>query len=202
MNPQWHHEFVALCALFFSGELTEEEWVLLQVHLTCCNSCHVVFEEYRSLGDSVMPVLAAIASSDSESKPETSTSSLDPAEQRLMSQLNSRPSDYESEHRRKIRWQIPTGMLATCALGVAVFIGLHFVRSKQLSTDFRRWVWRVAPGICVCLLGAEVLGITSMESKSTLRRIILNFPQHHSLEQWRQAGIIMFVNRVFSLTLR
>jgi hypothetical protein len=131
VTPQWHDEFVALCALFPSGELTEEEWALLQVHLAYCDSCRVVFEEYRHLADNVMPVVAAIACSDSEFKPGTSSFSLDAAEQRLMSQLSSRPTDHESRHRRKTRWQIPAGILAACALGVAGLIGLLFVRSKE-----------------------------------------------------------------------
>jgi hypothetical protein len=42
VNQQWHDEFVALCALFPSGELSEEEWVLLQVHLAYCDPCRAV----------------------------------------------------------------------------------------------------------------------------------------------------------------
>ena len=90
-----------LCALFPSGELTEEEWALLQVHLAYCDSRRVVFEEYQHLADNVMPVMAAFASSNSESKPRTPSFSLDAAEQRLMSQLSSRPIDEESHHRRQ-----------------------------------------------------------------------------------------------------
>jgi hypothetical protein len=131
VTPHCHDEFVALCALFPTGELTEEEWALLQVHLAYCDSCRVLFEEYRHLANNVMPVVAAIASSDSESNPGTSSISPDAAEQRLMSQLSSRPTDQQSHHRRKTRWQIPAGILAACALGVACLIGLHFVRSKE-----------------------------------------------------------------------
>ena len=93
MNPQWHNEFVALCALFPSGELTEEEWALLQVHLAYCGSCRVVFRHYEHLADKVMPVVAAIAYSDPEFKPENSSCSLDEAEQGLVSQLNRGPND-------------------------------------------------------------------------------------------------------------
>jgi hypothetical protein len=165
VNPQWHDEFVALCALFPSGELSEEEWALLQVHLAYCDSCLVVFRRYEHLANKVMPAVAAIAYSDSEFEPETSSFSLDEAEQRLMSQLSSPPAELESEHRRKIRWQIPTGMLAACALGVAVFIGLHFVRSKQFLTDFWHSYWPILPGICITVLGAEALGITFIPAK-------------------------------------
>jgi hypothetical protein len=131
VNPQWHDEFVALCALFPSGELGQEEWALLQVHLAYCDSCRAVFRHYEDLAENVMPVVAAIAYSDAEFKPETSSFSLDEAEQRLMSELNSRPTDQESHHRRKIKWQIPAGILAACALAVAGLMGWHFAASKE-----------------------------------------------------------------------
>jgi anti-sigma-K factor RskA len=131
VNPQWHDEFVALCALFPSGELSGEEWALLQVHLAYCDSCRAVFRHYEHLADNVMPVVAAIAYSDAEFKPETSSFSLDEVEQRLMSELNSRPTDQESHHRRKTKWQIPAGILAACALAVAGLMGLHFAHSKK-----------------------------------------------------------------------
>ena len=66
---------------------------MLQVHLAYCDSCRVVFRHYEHLADKVMPVVAAIAYSDPEFKPETSSFSLDEAEQRLMSQLNRSPTD-------------------------------------------------------------------------------------------------------------
>ena len=103
MNSQWHNEFVALCALFPSGELNEEEWALLQAHLAYCDSCLVVFRHYEHLADNVM------------------------------SQLNRSPTDRKSHHHRKTKWRVPAGMLAACALGVAGLIGFHFVRSKQLA---------------------------------------------------------------------
>jgi hypothetical protein len=131
VNPQWHDEFVSLCALFPSGELTEEEWALLQVHLDYCDSCRIVFEECQHLIGKVMPVMAAIAYLDSDPATETSSFSLDGAEQRLMNQLSSRPADPPSPHRPKTRWQIPALILAACALGVSGLIGFHFVRSME-----------------------------------------------------------------------
>jgi hypothetical protein len=76
---------------------------LLQVHLDYCNCCPVAFDEYQALADYVMPVLAAIASSDSESTPEKSSFSLDAAEQRLMSKLSKRLTDDRPHHRGNAR---------------------------------------------------------------------------------------------------
>ena len=130
MNLKWHDEFVALCALFPSEELSEEEWAW-QGHLACGDSCRIVFEEHRNLRDNVTPVTTAIASLDSESKPETSSFSLDAAERELMSQLRSGPTDQQSHRHPKTRWQVPASMLAACVLGLVGLIGFHVIRSKE-----------------------------------------------------------------------
>jgi hypothetical protein len=52
VRPQLHDEFVALCALFPSGELSEEEWALLQVHLAYCDSCLATFRNHQHLAES------------------------------------------------------------------------------------------------------------------------------------------------------
>ena len=150
MNQQWHDEFVALCALFPSGELTEEEWALLQVHLAYCDPCRAVFRRYEHLAKNVMPVVAASAYSDSDFKPETSSFPLDEAEQRLMSQLNCSPTDRESHHHRKTKWRVPAGVLAACVLGVAGLIGFHFVRSKQLAARTKQ-----PGGTCMAMSGVH-----------------------------------------------
>ena len=43
MTAKLHEELAALCSRFFSGELSEEEWALLQIHLAYCESCHQDF---------------------------------------------------------------------------------------------------------------------------------------------------------------
>ena len=133
MNPQWHDEFVALCALFSSGELTEEEWALLQVHLAYCDSCRVVFEQYKQLTSDVVPVMAASAYSEIEDKSEALPFSLAVAEQRLMSQLDSVPAKQQSPARRKIVTPLLLGLIAACAVGLASFIGLYWMHSKTES---------------------------------------------------------------------
>lgn len=69
MNPQWHEEFLALCALYPSGELAEEEWALLQVHLAYCDSCRHAFEEHEQMMQEVVPALAFAAASPSTPEP-------------------------------------------------------------------------------------------------------------------------------------
>jgi hypothetical protein len=37
----------ALSTLFYSGEISEEEWALLQVQLAYCDDCHQSFLQYQ-----------------------------------------------------------------------------------------------------------------------------------------------------------
>jgi len=39
MTTQLHEGLSALCAHFSLGELSEEEWALLQIHLAYCDCC-------------------------------------------------------------------------------------------------------------------------------------------------------------------
>jgi predicted anti-sigma-YlaC factor YlaD len=87
VNPQLHDEFVALCALFYSGEISDEEWALLQVHLAYCESCRNTFEQYKQISKDVIPAMAA-AAIEPETAPVESASSLNEAERRLMSNLH------------------------------------------------------------------------------------------------------------------
>ena len=113
MNPQWHDEFVALCALFPSGELTEEEWALLQVHLAYCDSCRVAFEEYQRIASEAIPVMADSAAAELDVKPGPTSFSLEAAEQRLMSPLHSMPAHTVSA-RPRFPGKIFLGVLAAC----------------------------------------------------------------------------------------
>jgi predicted anti-sigma-YlaC factor YlaD len=107
VNPQLHDEFIALCALFYSGEISDEEWALLQVHLAYCDSCRSTFEQYKQIAKDVIPVMAASAAAESKTVPVESASSLEDAEQRLMNSLHvvssqPKPSMHEKSSRRLV----------------------------------------------------------------------------------------------------
>src|SRR5215475_11017477 len=90
LNPQFHDEFVALCALYYSGEVSEEEWALLQIHMAYCDSCHEKFLDYQRITSDVIPAMAATAASEvGDAPPPESAKSLEAAERRLMSRLDS-----------------------------------------------------------------------------------------------------------------
>ena len=133
MNPQWHDEFVALCALFSSGELTEEEWALLQVHLAYCDSCRVAFEQYQQIASDVLPMMASGAALEARTEPVANWFSLHAAEKRLMNRLDSASVAPATKEAKPTRWQIYAGVLAACIAVAAVLITLPLRRSKTVS---------------------------------------------------------------------
>jgi len=54
-----HDEFLELCAISVSGELTEGEQKRLNAHLAVCPSCREALEQYESIVDEVIPSVAA-----------------------------------------------------------------------------------------------------------------------------------------------
>jgi Anti-sigma-K factor rskA/Putative zinc-finger len=54
-----HDEFLELCAVSTSGELTEEEHEKLQEHLAICESCRKVLRQYEAVVGQAIPALAA-----------------------------------------------------------------------------------------------------------------------------------------------
>ena len=134
MNPEFHQEFVTLCALFYSGEISEEEWALLQIHMGFCDSCHDRFLEYERITSDVIPAMAASAASDLDNASEESPNSIKAAEQRLMSHLNSTSVEQERPRRRRIGWQVPGALIAACAIGLACLAGMRFIHNQRQST--------------------------------------------------------------------
>ena len=55
-----HDEFLELCAVSTSGELTEEEQKRLEEHLAVCPSCREALRQYESLVDRAIPAIAAV----------------------------------------------------------------------------------------------------------------------------------------------
>jgi len=130
VNPQLHNEFVALCALFYSGEISDEEWALLQVHLAYCDSCRNTFEQYKQIAKDVIPAMAASAATESKTPLVQSAASLDEAEQRLMSSLHVVSSQPKPPVPAKSSRRLVVGGLAACFLIFLAFASVHFSRSR------------------------------------------------------------------------
>jgi hypothetical protein len=54
-----HDEFLELCAVSTSGQLTEEEQKKLQEHLAVCQSCREVLRQYEAVVSHAIPAIAA-----------------------------------------------------------------------------------------------------------------------------------------------
>jgi hypothetical protein len=54
-----HDEFLELCAVSTSGELTEEEQKRLQEHLAVCPSCREALRQYEAVVNQAIPAIAA-----------------------------------------------------------------------------------------------------------------------------------------------
>jgi hypothetical protein len=135
VNPQFHDEFVALCALFYSGEISEEEWALLQIHMAYCDPCHDRFLEYQKLTSDVIPAMAGAAAAELDKAPAEPASSLEAAERKLMRQVDSLSSNQQEVPRsQKWTWPLYAVLIAACGLGIAFLVSLHFMRTKVGST--------------------------------------------------------------------
>ena len=54
-----HDEFLELCAVSTSGQLSQEDQARLQEHLAVCNACRDAVREYESIVNEVIPAIAA-----------------------------------------------------------------------------------------------------------------------------------------------
>jgi hypothetical protein len=59
-----HNEFLELCAVSTSGQLTEEEQKRLQEHLVVCASCREILQQYETVISQAIPSIAANESSE------------------------------------------------------------------------------------------------------------------------------------------
>src|SRR5208282_3205386 len=69
MGP--HEEFLELCAVSTSGELTEEEKTKLQKHLAGCPECREALKEFQAAAEISGPLFAAEASGELPPKTES-----------------------------------------------------------------------------------------------------------------------------------
>jgi hypothetical protein len=80
-----HNEFLELCAVSTSGELTEAEQRKLEEHLAVCESCRVVLRQYGAVVGRVIP--AIVANEETQSTNLASPSSQPPPEKDLLPPL-------------------------------------------------------------------------------------------------------------------
>jgi anti-sigma-K factor RskA len=129
VNSGLHEEFVALTALYYSGDLTDEEWALLQVHLAYCEPCRWSFEEYRQITAEVIPAMVGSAAAESKVPPIESASSLRDAEKALLNRVNSTAAiDKETSLPAQRSWRMVPLVLAASLVLAGALACVHYVR--------------------------------------------------------------------------
>jgi hypothetical protein len=132
-----HDEFLELCAVSTSGQLTEEEQRKLQEHLAVCASCREIVQQYGTVVSKAIPAIAAnettsLADSDSSWSEEQAEKALfqrieqeDRGESRKSAGTNdispgshSVPA-FSSESTWRDVWIL-------CGAGILLFVGLSF----------------------------------------------------------------------------
>jgi hypothetical protein len=121
LPPASHEEFLELCALSTTGELTAEEWARLNEHLAYCASCREAKQEYERVVATTIPELAAEAGSEEDAGGPSEAWSVEQAEADLMDALGREPSPSEDTPKSEPKstpWRHPR-LLAIAALILA-----------------------------------------------------------------------------------
>lgn len=92
-----HEEFVQLCALSTSGELSDEEWVRLEQHLLGCPSCREVKRQYEAVVSNILPTLAEASDRPRNANDDQTPWSIESAEASLLSAIDRRRAGYATE---------------------------------------------------------------------------------------------------------
>jgi hypothetical protein len=141
LSPDTHDEFLELCALSTTGELTVEEWARLNVHLAQCEECRHVKQEYERVVGTTIPALAAEARSETDAGSSSGAWSIEQAEADLMDTLRDEPSPAEEipkPESKSTPWKHPRLLaiaaliLATCSTA-AYQIGMLQSRKTEVS---------------------------------------------------------------------
>ena len=96
-----HDEFLELCAVSTSGQLTEEEQKRLQEHLLVCPSCRKALREYQVVVVEAIPAIAATQETETEADPSWSE---EQAERAFFKRLAEEERPEPNRHRRKDRF--------------------------------------------------------------------------------------------------
>jgi len=89
-----HNEFLELCAVSTSGQLTQEEHKRLEEHLAVCESCRETIQQYQTVASRTIPLIAAgEASEDLEEGPDWSEEQAEKALLRRLAQEERRNSN-------------------------------------------------------------------------------------------------------------
>ena len=132
-----HDEFLELCAVSTSGQLTGEEQKKLDEHLLVCASCREALREYQLVVDEAIPAIAAKQDISSELYPAWSE---EQAERELFRRISReerfRATEFPSLHSQTFRNETSWPYVwLLCAAGVLLFlsVGIYAYRLQKHS---------------------------------------------------------------------
>ena len=122
LPPDPHDEFQELCALSTTGELTPEEWVRMEQHLSQCASCRQAQQEFERLVALTIPALAEEDGVNVSHGISPESWSIGDAEAELMESLRDEPSPVNAAPTLRSRLS-PLGILGRYAIAAVLFAG-------------------------------------------------------------------------------
>ena len=103
-----HDEFLELCAVSTSGQLSQEDQARLQEHLAVCSACRNALREYESLVNEVIPAIAADDTSETGPGPSWSQAKAEKAFFERLAQEEKRESGAAEETGDRDRDRAPS----------------------------------------------------------------------------------------------
>jgi hypothetical protein len=143
-----HDEFLALCAISTSGQLSRKNQEKLDAHLAECGECRAARREFDVVVSQAIPALIAEEAAESDQQPDSSWS-LEKAEARLFREIKKRqntesqptadftafrhPLPFDTSSTWRHIWMLSAAaILLTIALGVSAY---RFGIQRGLSTE-------------------------------------------------------------------
>jgi hypothetical protein len=154
-----HDEFLELCAVSTSGQLTPEEQKKLEEHLLVCPSCRKALREYQFVVDEAIPAIGAKQDIASESDPSWSDEDAERALfQRLAEEERAEPiKPYSRKHPSFALHQLPPFadepswpyVWLLYAAGIVLFLSVGFyayrIQRQNLNNTAQRTTAPIAP---------------------------------------------------------
>ena len=123
MRPHPHEEFIRLSALAIAGDLTPEEQIRLDAHLSECEQCRVVHQQYLEVATEVLPILGVEIAPEPDDAPGSADWSLADAERRLMRTIDERAPAPSRDQKKAFKKNL---LLSAAAFAVASAGGIGY----------------------------------------------------------------------------
>ncbi|QHN02736.1 hypothetical protein FTO74_04645 [Granulicella sp. WH15] len=131
-----HDDFLRLCALSTTGELTSEEEIELTEHLRHCATCKAALIEFEQVVASLLPAIAAESAPEMQDASESDDWSIENAEKALLQAVEQHHEDKaetdflrsKSQHTNRIR-----AFAAILAIGATIGTAAYYAHHQAIN---------------------------------------------------------------------